>query len=250
MSRVLLALAQPAGWPHELREYLDVHCDLFVKWQAGTGEVRTATYDAAIYGLIDLLQAYAMVGWHCTRLTEDEIAHVQHGGMQLPDGAMLRRRVERLMQAGSLTKDIALQLLQTNQADDSNRAGMIWFCFFSPRLAGESGIGRFFRHWGGEALYNSHESDPQMSSVLQRIGVPCLVEAEVPIVSIGRHGGLAFKVVRSFLMNRGLPISERTEHEDRIRRPLEADCVRRVIRFSERDFSDLTGCTGWHSPLC
>jgi hypothetical protein len=250
MSRMLLELGQPAAWPPELRDYLGAHSDLFVKWESAPGDVQADTYDAAIYGLVKVLQPYAMVGWHCTRLTEAEIAHVLRSGIQMPDGTMLRRRIEGLVQTGVMTKDIALQLVLRNQADDKNRAGMIWFCFFSPRLAGESGVGRFFRHWGGEALYNSHESNPVTSQVLRCIGTPCLVEAEVPIASFARHEGFAFKIVQSCLMNHSFPNSESIVHEDRIRLPLQADCVRRVIRFSEPDFSDLTGCADWRRPLC
>lgn len=250
MSHVLLELGQPAAWPLALRDYLSAYSDLFVKWESATGEVQAAAYDEAIYGLVAVLQLYTMVGWHCTRLTEAEIDKVLDTGMQLPDGTMLRHRIEGLTQTGVMTNDIALQLVLRNQADDKNRVGMIWFCFFSPRLAGESGVGRFFRHWGGEALYNSHESNPVTSPVLRCIGTPCLVEAEVPIASFARHEGLAFKIVHSFLMSHGFPNSESIVHEDRIRLPLQADCVRRVIRFSEPDFSDLTGCADWRRPLC
>jgi hypothetical protein len=48
-----------------------------------------------------------------------------------------------------------------NQAGDLNRAGKIWFCFFPPHHAGQRGIERFFRYWGGEALYNSHQDQPR-----------------------------------------------------------------------------------------
>src|SRR5713226_6661167 len=62
---------------------------------------------------------------------------------------------------------------------------------------------RFFRHWGGEALYSSYESDPITSSAIRVIGTPCIVEADIPIASLGKHGGLAFKIVRRFLKSRG-----------------------------------------------
>src|SRR5690606_19025663 len=57
----------------------------------------------------------------------------------------------------------------------------LWFCFYEPSLAGERGIGRLFRSWGGEALYNSHEKDPTTGGALRRIGVPCIIKAIVPI---------------------------------------------------------------------
>jgi hypothetical protein len=59
--------------------------------------------------------------------------------------------------------DAVLSILERqkseNQSDEKYRKNMIWFCFFLPKIAGEHGIMRFFRSWGGEALYNSHEKD-------------------------------------------------------------------------------------------
>ena len=113
-------------------------------------------------------------------------------------------------------------------------------------MAGEGGIGRFFRHWGGEALYNSHEEDQITSPVLSRIGTPCLVEADVPIASLKRHEGLAFKIVRRFLISRGYNTTEPIEYEGYINHPLPAKNIKRVIHFPDPDFCSLTGCSEWH----
>ena len=162
---------------------------------------------------------------------------------------MLARRIDTLAEASLVARDVARRLKSENQADENNRAGMVWFCFFPPQVAGESGIERFFRHWGGEALYNSHEGDPITSPALSCIGIPCLVEADVPIALLGRHGGLAFKIVRRFLISRGYRTAEPTDHEDHIDHPLPAENVRRVIRFPDPDFYSLTGCSEWCRPL-
>jgi hypothetical protein len=200
------------------------------------------SYDKAIYG-------YTIRGWHCTRLTNAEIDEIQLNGMQLPDIASLVRRIDALVEAGQLPRDIAAQLSVKNQAAESSRAGMVWFCFFPPRLGGERGIGRFFRHWGGEALYNSHQDDPVISAAISGIGTPSLVEADVPIAFLERDSGLAMKIARRFLNSRGYHNSEPLEHEGRIKHPLPARCIRRVIRFPDSDFLSLTGCADWRSPL-
>jgi hypothetical protein len=247
MSPVLLELERPTEWPAELRKYLDEHHDLFLGWEART--VTAGAYDNAISGLIDALQPYAIAGWHCTRLTDAEIDDIMRNGMRLPDAAMLARRIDALVEAGQLAHDIAQRLKVENQASDENRAGMVCFCFFQPRLAGESGIERFFRHWGGEALHNSHEDDPVTSPAISCIGTPSLVEADVPIALLKSGAGLAFKIVRRFLISRGYQTREPTDHEDHINRRLGAECIRRVIRFPESDFVTLTGCAVWDRPL-
>jgi hypothetical protein len=245
----LMDIEVPDSWPNDLLAYLNRHHRLFLDWETGARKVTASTYDRAIYGLRDVLQPYAINGWHCTRLTKAEIATIISTGMQLPDGAMLNRRIDALLNTGSVTESVANRLKRENQSHASNRAGMIWFCFFPPRLAGEHGIEGFFRHWGGEALYNSHENDPETGVAINSIGVPSLVEADVPIASLESHGGLDFKVVRRFLIHRGYQTREPVEHEDRIKRPLPAENVRRVISFPEPDFMRLTSCDAWSNPV-
>ncbi len=244
---VVLNLEKPASWPTDLRSYLESRHDLFLGWERGG--VAAHLYDQAISGLIDVLQPYGITGWHCSRLTDAEIRHILREGMQLPNVTMLNRRIDALVASDDLESDIALRLKEKNQSADTNRAGMVWFSFFHPRLAGESGIERFFRHWGGEALYNSHESDPITSSAIRVVGTPCVVEADIPIASLGKHGGLSFKIVRRFLKSRGFRTREPVDHEDRIRQPLPAESIRRIVRFPEPDFCSLTGCVEWSRPL-
>ena len=248
MSRVLLELEQSASWPTALQMYLGTQHEVFLGRETGTGQVPAALYEQAIRGLMDALQPYAIRGWHCTRLTDPEINEIWRNGMQLPNAAMLTRRIESLVEAGQLDSDIAQQLIGKNQADDANRANMLSFCFFPPGRAGESGIGRFFRYWGGEALYNSHQDDLVMSSAIGRIGTPSLVEAEVPIALLKSSASLALKVARLFI-SRGDTTREPVDHADRINRPLPANCIRRVIRYPNPDFLSLTGCAGWRPPL-
>lgn len=249
MTPTLLVLDQPESWPEPLRTYLDNHHDLFRSWEARDGGVAPAAIDAAIYGLMDALLPYAITGWHCTRLTDSEIEHIRRYGMQLPGAAMLTQRIDALAAAGQITDEISRRLKDKHQGDDRNRAGMVWFCFFPPKLAGEHGIERFFRHSGGEALYNSHEDDPTTGPAISRIGTPCLVEADVPIPALEHHGGLSFKIVRRYLVSRGFRTREPVEHEDRIKQPLSAASVRRIIRFPDAEFCALTGCAEWCVPI-
>lgn len=248
MTHVLLPLDQPEAWPDPLASLLSGLHGLFLDWQIAPGKVNVKDYDRAILAVADAVRPYSITGWHCTRITDVEIAQIVRSGMQLPDGAMLRRRIDALVASGQLPADVGDRLAAHNQADESNRAGRLWFCFFPPRQAGEHGIGRFFRHWGGEALYNSHEGDPVTSPILRAIGTPCLIEADVPVASLAPGAGLAMKLVRIYLICRGYKTDEPVEHEDRGVQPIAADCVRRVIRYPDRDFIELTGCATWRRP--
>lgn len=242
-------LDAPDAWPAELQELLDRHHGLFLNWETVPERVGARAWEAAIHAVAGTLLPYAINGWHCTRLTDAEISLIVSHGMQLPDGAMLRRRIDALVKAGVLAPEVGAGLAARNEAEDYNRRRRLWFCFFPPRLVGEHGVGRFFRHWGGEALYNSHERDAETSPLLRAIGVPCIVEATVPVASLAAGSGLAMKLVRRYLIARGYQTEEPVEHEDRCVQPLAADCIRQIVRYPEPAFLALTGCSVWREPL-
>jgi hypothetical protein len=252
----IINLEDPRSWPADLLAYLEEHLELFIAWesprQGGDDEsfALAKRFDRAGYGLSDVLRPYALVGWHCTKLTEAEIAAITTHGMTPPSAQILDTRIADLERAGILPADIAARLRAKNQASECTRAGRIWFCFFEPHIAGQSGIERFFRSWGGEALYNSHEDDPLTGPVLAGIGTPCLIEAEVPIASLPTPDGLSLKVYRLFLASRGHRLRNTApEHEDRAIVPLPATTIRRIIRHPELDFVRLTKCNEWRPPF-
>jgi hypothetical protein len=248
-GRTLLNLDRVATWPTDLLAFLHRHHDLFLNWEERPERCDPGAYDEAIYALQDSLQPFAITGWHCSRLTETEISDLLVNGLPLPSAARLHRRIDAAVAARMLPANIAVLLKSRHQAADSNRAGMLWFCLFPPRLAREGGINRFFRHWGGEALCSSHEHDPVTSPALRAMGTPTLIEADVPIDVLHDHGGLPFKIVRRYLISQRFKTHEPVEHEDRIKGPLPAPYVRRVIRFPEEEFIALTECASWKPPL-
>ena len=255
-----MVLNDEGTWPDELVRCLETHLDLFWAWELARtrkseslsttqGQELAAGYDRAIDGLRRMLTPYVLHGYHCTRLAEAEIEHILSHGMQLPNRAALCERIERLRAAGLIDDQVADRLKVENQAHEANRAGMIWFCFYPPHIAGQHGIERLLRSWGGEALYNSHERDAVTGRVLGNIGVPCLVEADVPIASFPPHTFPEVHLCRQFLVNRGLRTGESLHHDDRATLPVSAASIRRIIRFPEPDFIALTGCGGWKPPL-
>lgn len=138
--------------------------------------------------------------------------------------------------------------MNKNQADEEYRRDRIWFCFYEPRLAGQSGIEDLLRHWGGEALYNSHDSDDKMGPVLRAIGKPCLVEADVPISSLNSIGGLSLDWARAYAMRHGAH-GDPVRYEACVVAPLPAARVIRVIESGDPEFARLTDCASWAPSL-
>lgn len=247
----ILDLTDLTTWPPEVLSHLNNNHSLYLGWESGINRPPAFAYDAAIYELKELVResGYMMQGYHCTRLMEAEMETVLDCGMSLPNVTMLHKRIANVVAAGMLEESVAQRLMNNNQANDANRAEMIWFCFFPPHIAGQWGIERFFRSWGGEALYNSHEDDPITGPALAKIGVPCIIEALVPIESLPRHSWLESKLIGRFLVSRGFETVEEFDHEDRAISPIPARNISRIIRFPEAEFISLTGCNEWKSPL-
>ena len=239
---------KPHCWPRPLSEFLNARHELLLDWVAGKFSPREWEEEELPH-LRRLLQPCSLLGWHCSRLSNAEIDSIRSNGMELPNREMLARRIDAVVQDGLVSDQVAKILKSENQADDLGRAGMLWFCFSPPRGAGESGISRFFRHWGGEALYNSHENNRMTSPILARIGTPCLVEAAVPFSSLPEVLGPEDAIVRTFLIYRGLLPPVDVKYEGRSKMPLPADCVQRIIPFPCKEFLDLTGCEDWEKPL-
>ena len=130
-----------------------------------------------------------------------------------------------------------------------NRAGKLWFCFFAPGEAGESGIHRFFRHWGGEALYNFHEDNNVTSPALASIGTPCVVEAAVQVRSLSQYSSVTNRVVERFLWRNGLFHPEPEVPEGYTVDPITAGSIQRVIKHPDVQFMRLTGCKNWQAPI-
>lgn len=244
----ILRISDVPGWPQELQEFLHDNYTFFLSWETDPPPGSHHQFDSSIVALHNILRHYSLVGWHCSRLTANEIGLIRKNGMQPPSQDMLCQRIDELENASVISPSMAARLRYENQADDSNRAGRIWFCFFPPHHAGESGIERFFRRWGGEALYNFHESDPETGVVLTGVGQPCLIEAEVQIDGL-RENSLAFVIYRRYLVSRGCEIDHDLDYEDYSTTAIPATSVRRIIVFPESDFLGLTECNKWRNPL-
>jgi hypothetical protein len=214
-------------------------------WYCHNGNYEGRDYDKWHDRAQQILSRYSLIGWHSTRLIDYEVRHIERYGMQLPNKEILYARIEAAQQHGYFTDDIAGKLKNKNEADDVWRKNRIWFTFYPPLRAGASGIYRLFKYWGGEALYNLHEDCAIVAPILQRIGTPFLIEAEVPIASLRPHSFLPDKLAIRYLRDNGLPTSEPTDHDDYAILPLTPSNIRKIIRFGTAEFERLTEYSTW-----
>jgi hypothetical protein len=193
----------------------------------------------------DILRKYSLIGYHCTKLTANEIKCIRKNGMLLQNADSLKNRISSLRESALISADIEQELINRNQAGDDNRANMLWFCFFEPFLAGRHGIERFFRSWGGEALYNSHEGHPVTGNALLNIGIPCVIKAKVPIASLKGSYYPDSSMIRVFLSKRGHQLENEIEHEGFSTKDIDAQDIIEIIEHPSDQFNALTKSNSW-----
>jgi len=248
LTREIIDLDQPDTWPSDLLSVLTAHHGTLRSHEVGPLSNR---FDAALYSVVEALQPYSVVGWHCTRFADHEVEDVKANGMTLLDIDLVSRRICAAVRAGLLSSDHGDRLARTNHAAERYRAGMLWFCFFRPAIAGEGGIGDLLRFWGGEAVYNSHDRDPEMGPIIAAIGKPAIVEAEIPIAWCGGNRGLrlAMNIGQRFVVARGTPSRNSSHVEDNIKQHLPGEFIRQVHVHPSPEFVRLAGCADWYRPL-
>lgn len=109
------------------------------------------TKERAICACAAALEGSDIVGFHCTRLHSNDLVSIQTIGLQPLNPALLRSRIDYLVSSGAMSPAVAARLKENNDSRESSRAGEISFIFTRALLRDESGVGRLFRSWGGEA---------------------------------------------------------------------------------------------------
>ena len=233
---------KPSTWPADVVQVLMADMDGLADWFLDRPGKLAAFFDGAVGRLEAVLVRHEVVGFHCTRLTNSEIETILSQGLQMPDAAMLETRIAARVSEGHFDTEMAAALLARHQAGDKNRKGRVWFCLFPPWRAGRHGIERFFKHWGGEALYNSHERDEKTSPVLQAFGTPCILEVRLPISDI-KLDFATLNIMKRFLESRGFEGVEQNDSEVQLIVPVGPERITALHRSPSLEFARLTRMT-------
>jgi hypothetical protein len=254
-------------WPQPLRALLNDNLPLLrafeharAEWNARCIEdvaarcmhspnPHTQERDAVLAQCESLIRDVALVGYHCTRLCEQEVDLILDQGMRPLSPALVEDRLRNAVVHGHLHPDLAALLQRMSQAGKSNRQGMIYFIFTEASLRDGYGISPLLQSWGGEALYWAHGEGSEAAEALAAIGEPCIIEAAVPSDQIQTYCSVGERVMRAWLDRRGIRTGYCPEMEGHIRDAVPANRVLRVIRHSDPDFEQLTACSRWRKPL-
>jgi hypothetical protein len=264
----VIDLESEETWPDELRSLLQKHTPLLVAFERERARIdrlcernvrariqppvnRYARARAAVLEQVEtILSGKNLLGFHCTRLTEDEICTIRSEGLQPLSPELVEGRVQNRVISGDITKEFATKLLSRHQAGDENRRGKTWFVFSKSLLRDESGMWRLFRSWGGEALYNGREEDPVSRTVLRRIGSPCIVVSSVRIDDrLGPVCQVGERFVARWLQKRRVQTNCSPEMEGYVNARLGSDRVLMVLPHLHPDIAKLTRYRKWRQSI-
>ena len=255
---------RPDTWPQALTALFDAHADILeiygheqhcinmlsLEERCWAQNHYQDQQDQIVRRADEILADEQLLGFHCTRLADDEIADVWANGLQPLSADFLQKRIGRRIEAGDIPQSIGHQLLNKHQAGDQSRQGHLCFVNMRSTLKSKSDVGRLFRSWGGEALYNSHEDDPETGPLLRRIGTPCIWIVVLPI----GQGAITWKnvgerFVRAYLAQRKVATGNGANIETRLFEPLPPGSIINVARYDDPAFEKLTGCSTWRDPI-
>lgn len=209
-------------------------------------------YNSLVAHLDRTLREHSIVGYHCTRFTEQEIRDVTTSGLKTLSASLPQHRLRKAYNQGFLTLEQYEYIahspqLQINMADkNGRRSGLIWFTPNRSALQNSSGVHRLFRSWGGEALYCGLECDPVVSEGLRSIGVPCLIKCQLPVPDIRQtHQSLAARFV-SFFVREEVSYPEPLFRFDvSLNRDVLASEVVEILQVGNPAFEELTQYRSW-----
>lgn len=228
------------NWPNELKNILDL------SFKDTNMQSIVDCFDLPILSNKNLFKEYKFEGFHCTRLTKKEIDRILEFGMSLQNKKLLCERIDELVLDKKLSLKTSQVLKKFNQADEKNRSNKIWFCFYAPYKAGEYGINRFFRYWGGEALYNSHHEDTNIASVLRDIGIACIIHIKVPIKFL-KNSNLQLRKI--YAAEHGIYLDYLDCYEDYSVKSIEPKNIIGIYKYPSDIFKKLTNYSNWQNKF-
>ncbi len=193
-------LDDKSTWPPELSDFLKENREEIYE-KVCHNRLHDLVWDSIYTRLNKVMKSYFLKAYHCTRLTDREISFIKNEGMKLQNLDSLVGRVDELLKENLVTENVAERLQTKNQSNHEHRAKKLWFCFLKPKEAGENGIERFLRFWGGEALYGNHEHDAETGQILKKLELHVLSRRIFRFFSL-MIGGFQMRFHTFFLMTK------------------------------------------------
>lgn len=115
-----------------------------------------------------------IVCYHCTRLTRDEYKLIKENGLIV---LTKKSQIDRIKKIG-LNKEEEAQIIKTLKMKDIfNRKGQIHFIYSLKSI--DFGCVPFFKHWGGESIYDNINGFETAKKKILGISEPYIIKFNV-----------------------------------------------------------------------
>jgi hypothetical protein len=230
---VVWSLDNPASIPSHLLRALSAQRIGFERHRYFDHVVRHETINAIADELDRLVSKDRVVGYHCSKeLTPDLFS--SRGLRPLS----INQHIEEFLEIVEVSAPQLLDQFRRvytpwmRSAQMNGREGRVSFCL-ARELVVEEGTERFFKYYGGEALYWPFDKGNPCLDFLESLGRPVVVEVTLPARELSTFTRRPF--ARSLLGYYGHSINPEFQPE-----PLEAQMTRpilpsEIIRVHERD---------------
>ena len=179
------------SWPAEVRKILEC-ADHYANGQ-NDSDLVSSVHDA--------LEGQSIVGYHFTRLTNEEIFSIKRDGLTLLTRDFMEKKLQNAYEQNYISSNLLqkIQECQNNNVNLSPRFGFSFLYLFPPR---PNDPYQFLRWWGGEAIFNCFCYNDPHRITLKSIGTPCIVRILIPRDAL-KYQTIAGGFVYRFYKNRG-----------------------------------------------
>lgn len=176
-------LDEPGSWPDELRGAVEGlfrgNPDVAAEAQDRPLSLADADGDGDVLGALD---GHALIAFHCTRFTAEEVATVRAAGLRKLSRELVEDRIAAAEDAGHLSADEASGRREKNVYAIENTTGRIdQVCFVIGRsslLKDATGLWPLLASWGGESI-NGWPLPPRGEDPVRAFGSPTIVVARI-----------------------------------------------------------------------
>ncbi len=201
-----------------------------------TSNDKEAIFNEVCLKLREELFNKKIIGFHCSRLTNEEINNIKIDGLRPLTSNLIEEKLDILVRTDLISQKEYDYLLENNVSAQKNRSGMVMNFFSIDTLKDCGGLSRLFRAWGGESIYYNNESIIEWRKLLFRIGKPVIILCSLKYTDINAFTDLEKLIIQHY-------IQEKIYDTNNISKVVVN--VKNVITIEEELFEYLTNYSAW-----
>jgi hypothetical protein len=196
-----------------IQQYYQTDNQIFLSHDLGRGPSRSilrpsnryaSNFHAVQEAIGKEMEQRQIRAFHYSRLTDDEVTLLERDGIHLSTPATLKHRLDNIVSAGGLTRDVADQLYAQSPFHSDQleaRRGKFWMASH-PIAVDDGGVEPLMKHWGGEvaSMWIRREV---LAAPLASLGKPRIIEVAVPMTATKHCHFAGPAVVATFARSRG-----------------------------------------------